>query len=341
MKKLILLMLLPVVLLAQEVRTIPDISSYVVDESGVMTQAEKRQLIDKLSSFEKGSGSQIVVYVTDSVKPEAIEQFSIRAAEKWKVGRKNIDDGVIVIIARQDRRVRIEVGYGLEGAIPDARAKQIIDNDILPPIRKGNFYQGLDQGISRMMQLIDQEKITPVQSPTQSTGIGGWLTGLGVFFLFILGFFLWRKSRKPNDEVKSADYSATRYHEPPPIVTPQYSPQMLKKKATKADIKRTRTQLQGYHDRYMQTGDTVRAERTRSYLDRVEDGVLGYVALRTLEKQFEADPGVGENYHSPEPDFNPGGGNYGGGGASGSWDNDTSAVAASTFVATSGTSEYS
>src|SRR5215217_2564454 len=109
---------------------VPTLKSRVTDLTGTLTPEQKGALEQRLAAFEAAKGSQIAVLMLPSTKPEEIEQFSIRVAEAWKIGRKGTDDGLILVIAKEDRRLRIEVGYGLEGAIPDAVAKRVISETI-------------------------------------------------------------------------------------------------------------------------------------------------------------------------------------------------------------------
>jgi uncharacterized protein len=112
-----------------------------------------------LAEFEAKKGSQIIVLLVPTTQPEDIAQFGIRVAEAWKIGRKNVDDGVILIIAKDDRKLRLEVGYGLEGAIPDAIAKRVIAETITPFFKKGDYAGGIDAGVTQLMQLIEGESL--------------------------------------------------------------------------------------------------------------------------------------------------------------------------------------
>lgn len=138
---------------------IPPLAARVTDLTGTLTAQQKGELESRLAAFEAKRGSQIAVLMLLTTKPEEIEQFSIRLAEAWKVGRKGVDDGVIVIVAKDDRRVRIEVGYGLEGAIPDAVAKRVIEERITPRFREGDFYGGVRDGVDQLVRLAEGEKL--------------------------------------------------------------------------------------------------------------------------------------------------------------------------------------
>lgn len=154
---------------------IPTLSQRVTDLTGTLEPETVSRLENNLAQFESDKGSQIAVLLLPTTEPEDIAQFGIRLAEAWKIGREGVDDGIILIVAKDDRRVRIEVGYGLEGVIPDAVAKRIIEEDITPRFKQGDFSGGVEAGVSRMMRLIEGEPLPP----PPSTSIG---TNLDVFF---------------------------------------------------------------------------------------------------------------------------------------------------------------
>lgn len=138
---------------------IPPLSARVTDLTGTLSAQQKGELESRLAAFEAKRGSQIAVLVLPSTKPEEIEQFSIRLAEAWKVGRKGVDDGVILVVAKDDRRLRIEVGYGLEGVIPDAVARRVIEERITPRFREGDFFGGIRDGVDQLARLAEGEKL--------------------------------------------------------------------------------------------------------------------------------------------------------------------------------------
>ena len=154
---------------------IPALSQRVTDLTGTLEPQTVSRLENTLAQFESDKGSQITVLLLPTTEPEDIAQFGIRLAEAWKIGREGVDDGIILIVAKDDRRVRIEVGYGLEGVIPDAVAKRIIEEDITPRFKQGDFSGGVEAGVSRMMRLIEGEPLPP--PPSTSKG-----TNLDVFF---------------------------------------------------------------------------------------------------------------------------------------------------------------
>jgi uncharacterized protein len=157
-----LLLLFSLLALAAD-RPIPALTGRVVDETGTLNAEQTRALEAKLQAFEQRKGSQIAVLIVDTTLPEPIESFSMRVAEAWKIGRKGVDDGILVVVAKSDRVMRLEIGYGLEGAIPDATAKRLIDEVFIPGFRAGNFYDGLNAGIDRMIKLVDGETLPEVK----------------------------------------------------------------------------------------------------------------------------------------------------------------------------------
>ena len=167
---------------------VPPLASRVTDLTGTLTAQQVATLEQKLAAFEAKKGSQIVVLMLPGTQPEEIEQYSIRVAEVWKIGRKGADDGVILVVAKDDRRLRIEVGYGLEGAIPEATAKRIISDYITPRFKAGDFYGGVSAGVEQLIRLIEGEKLPPPaagSSPRdRSAQIGDWL--IPVFFFVVV-----------------------------------------------------------------------------------------------------------------------------------------------------------
>ena len=180
---------------------VPQLTGRVVDQTGTLSSADIAALSQKLRDFENRKGSQIAVLIVPTTQPETIEQFSIRVAEAWKIGRKKVDDGAILVVAKNDRHLRIEVGYGLEGALTDVTSRRIIDEDITPKFRSGDFAAGIGAGVDRMMRVIDGE---PLPSPSRSANFAHNLDdlmpvfavalfasiGVGGFFRAILGRLL-------------------------------------------------------------------------------------------------------------------------------------------------------
>ncbi|MDD5461538.1 MAG: TPM domain-containing protein [Methylococcales bacterium] len=189
----ILLLLLVATVRAQV--EIPVLSHRVTDLTGTLSGQQASTLENRLAAFEAEKGSQIAVLIVPTTQPEDIAQFGIRVAEAWKVGRKNIDDGVILIVAKEDRKLRLEVGYGLEGVIPDAIAKRIIAETITPFFKRGDYAGGIDAGITQLMQLIKGETLpAPAKAPSARVDDGAFMFILlgGLIAGFILSAIVGR-----------------------------------------------------------------------------------------------------------------------------------------------------
>ena len=154
---------------------IPPLTARVTDLTGTLTAEQQTALEQKLAAFEARKGSQLAVLIVPTTRPEEIEPYSIRVVDKWKLGRgtvggKKVDDGALLLIAKDDHRMRIEVGYGLEGVLTDAMSNRIISETIAPAFREGNFYAGIDAGLDQMMKLIDGEPLPPPEHAWQGGG---------------------------------------------------------------------------------------------------------------------------------------------------------------------------
>jgi uncharacterized protein len=171
---------------------VPQLTGRVVDRTGTLSSSDIAALSQKLSDFETRKGSQIAVLIVPTTDPETIEQFSIRVAEAWKIGRKKVDDGAILVVAKNDRHLRIEVGYGLEGALTDVTSRRIIDEVITPKFREGDFAGGISAGIDRVIRVVDGE---PLPVPSRSVNFGnlddiGQILPVTLFASLIVGGFL-------------------------------------------------------------------------------------------------------------------------------------------------------
>ena len=144
---------------------VPPLRSPVTDLTGTLTSEQSATLEQQLRAFEAKQGSQIAVLIVPTTQPETIEQYGIRVAEAWKLGRRGVNDGALLLIAKDDRAVRIEVGYGLEGVLPDVLANRIVDQVVVPRLRSGDFLGGIREAIERMIALIEGE---PLPEPAQS-----------------------------------------------------------------------------------------------------------------------------------------------------------------------------
>jgi uncharacterized protein len=168
--KLLLAVLLGVSLAASAQVAVPPVAR-VTDQTGTLSTEQKAGLEQMLQAFETRKGSQIAVLLVRTTGGEAIEQYALRVAEAWKLGRKGVDDGALLAIAKDDRALRIEVGYGLEGALNDATAKRIVAEVITPRFREGDFFGGISAGVDRMIKVIDGEPLpAPARSAPQVDG---------------------------------------------------------------------------------------------------------------------------------------------------------------------------
>ncbi len=180
-------------LAAQGLQPIPKLEARVTDLTGTLTAAQQADLEQKLTAFEQRKGSQIALLIVQTTAPEAIEQYSLRVVEAWKLGRAKPDDGVLLLVALQDRAMRIEVGYGLEGALPDITAKRIIADTITPLFRQGEIYGGVNAGLLQIMKVAEGEPLPPPDKKWQGRGdnIVGLLPLL--FFAVMIGGAILRR----------------------------------------------------------------------------------------------------------------------------------------------------
>ena len=172
---------------------IPPLTARVTDSAGMLTPEQRSALEAVLADYEQQKGTQIAVLTVPSTAPEVIDQYGIRVAEAWKIGRKGTADGVILIVAKDNprdlRRLRIEVGKGVEGAIPDSLAKRIINEDIAPHFRENDYYGGMVAGVSRIKSLLEGEALPPPpeREVKRANGSSGFGIGLPLlFFLFVI-----------------------------------------------------------------------------------------------------------------------------------------------------------
>jgi uncharacterized protein len=172
-------------LLASAEVAVPPLTARVTDLTGTLSGEAVNRLEAKLKEFETKKGSQLAVLVVPTTQPEEIEQYGIRVLDKWKLGRKGIDDGAILIIAKDDRRVRIEVGYGLEGALPDAIAKRIIAETITPHFKQGDYDGGIEAGIDKMISVVSGEPLPAPDVKWEQRGGGGKILPLLLLVVFV------------------------------------------------------------------------------------------------------------------------------------------------------------
>jgi uncharacterized protein len=166
---------------------VPPMGALVTDLTGTLTPEQQSALESRLRQFSERKGSQLAVLIVPTTAPETIEAYSLRVVEQWKVGRKKVDDGALLLVAKDDRALRIEVGYGLEGALPDAIAKRIISEVIAPRFKDGDYFGGIDAGTDRIMRIIDGEPL-PAATPPAEPGLDvGRLLPLVLLVAFALG----------------------------------------------------------------------------------------------------------------------------------------------------------
>jgi uncharacterized protein len=167
---------------------VPPLTGHVTDVTATLSEQQRASLEQTLAAFEARKGSQLAVLLIGSTAPETIEQYALRVAEQWKLGRKKVDDGLILLVAKEERTVRIEVGYGLEGAMSDITSKRIISETIVPRFKQGDFYGGIDAGMAQVMRVVDGEPLPPpVAAPARASGAGGLEQYAPLLFVLALG----------------------------------------------------------------------------------------------------------------------------------------------------------
>ena len=261
---------------------VPPLKARVTDLTGTLSPSQRDTLERELQAFESRKGSQIAVLIVPTTRPEAIEQYSLRVAEAWKLGRKGADDGVLLLVAKDDRELRIEVGYGLEGVIPDAVAKRVVSEIIIPFFKQGDFYGGIHAGVVRLIRLVDGEPLPPPQARDNS-----W-SGIFDYAPFII--IAACRRRHVACAVRPADrrVRGRRRHRADPLV----------------------------HCRFRVDGADRRHRRVRAGDGRRRQ--LGSSAL-SAAGPVEYGGGYGGGWSSGGGGFSGGGGGFGGGGASGKW----------------------
>ncbi|TAK94435.1 MAG: YgcG family protein [Aquabacterium sp.] len=153
---------------AGDVLPVPPLSGHVIDQSQTLNTAQTQALEQKLSGFEQAHGTQIVVLLVASTQPEDIAAFAQRVGDTWKIGRRDVGDGLLIVVAKQDRRIRIEVAKALEGAVPDLAASRIIEQAIKPAFKAGDYAGGLNQGVDQLMARIQGENLPEPTSSSRS-----------------------------------------------------------------------------------------------------------------------------------------------------------------------------
>jgi uncharacterized protein len=182
---LLLTLLLAITAFAQTPVPAPPRDAPVLDLTGTLRPEEAAALKSRLLEFEKQKGSQIAVLIVPTTQPESIEEYSIRVADAWKVGRAEPDDGVILLVAKNDRAVRIEVGTGLEGALPDVIASRIISQVIVPHFREGDFSGGINAAITRIIAVIEGEPLPEPERRSERQAPRGIGNALPILLMFV------------------------------------------------------------------------------------------------------------------------------------------------------------
>ncbi|WP_313706881.1 YgcG family protein [Massilia sp.] len=186
-----------------QLKEVPPLAGHVTDEAGMLDADQHQRLEAVLADYEAKTGSQIAVLLVKSTEPEAIEQFGIRVADAWKLGRKGVDDGVLLLVARDNpsslRRLRIEAGRGVQGVLTDAQSKRILQDTIAPHFRQNHYYEGLVAGVGAIATLLNQEQFpAPARQPAPvgNTDDGGGFGMFGILML-VFGFMLVRSMFRP------------------------------------------------------------------------------------------------------------------------------------------------
>ena len=148
---------------------VPALTSAVTDQTGTLSASERQALESKLRDWEARTTNQLAVLIVPTTAPEPIEQYTLRVAEAWKIGQKGKDNGAVLLVAKNDKRIRIEVGYGLEGVLTDITSRRIIAENIAPEFSKGNFAAGINAGVDRIIAVVDAGEPLPALTPQRRT----------------------------------------------------------------------------------------------------------------------------------------------------------------------------
>ncbi len=170
---------------AQDLQPIPPLTARVMDQAGVLQPAQAQALEAKLANFEAQAGPQIVVLTVDTTGIEDIADYAQRVGDAWKIGRRDVGDGLLLVVAKNDHRLRIQVAKALEGAVPDLAARQIIANSIAPAFKRGDYAAGLDAGVDALMARLKGEQLPAPTAPGQSAGDSGFAWEELAMFFFI------------------------------------------------------------------------------------------------------------------------------------------------------------
>jgi uncharacterized protein len=174
-------------------RDVPYLTGHVNDTAGMITSIVRDRLEHKLTEFEKQTGAQVAVLTVDGLNGEVLEDYSLKVAQTWKLGRKGVDDGVLLLIAKGDRKLRIEVGYGLESKLTDAQCRRILDDVVRPAFRNGDFGGGVEGGVDAIIGTIQGKDVIPARSPVAGKPLSEESLGARVLasliFIVVIGVF--------------------------------------------------------------------------------------------------------------------------------------------------------
>jgi len=174
---------------AQDLLPVPTLTSRVIDQTGTLSESERADLEAKLAAFEQRKGSQIAVLMVPTTQPEDIASYANRVGNAWRIGRKEVGDGILVIVAKNDRKMRIEVAKTLEGAVPDLAAIRIIDEEMKPRFRNNDFAGGLNAAVARLIGLVEGEAL-PAPSSGRSEGADDGIDWENLAIFLFVGVFI-------------------------------------------------------------------------------------------------------------------------------------------------------
>jgi uncharacterized protein len=186
--RLLVFLLALAVPLAAEL-AVPFLSGRVNDNANMLPADAKLRIEQKLAAFEQQTGAQVVVLTLPSLEGEPVEDFSLRVAEAWKLGKKGKDNGVLFLISKQDRRMRIEVGYGLEGNLTDLKSGRILSDVVAPYFRNGDFGGGIEHGVDAILASLQGQEVVPTDADAQDGRTTGEKALTGIIFALVIGVF--------------------------------------------------------------------------------------------------------------------------------------------------------
>jgi len=172
---------------AQDVLPVPALSGRVIDQTATLSEPQRAALTAKLEALEQGTGSQLVVLVVPTTQPEDIASYSQRVADQWKLGRRDVGDGLLIIVAKGDRKVRIEIAKTLEGAIPDLMAKRVISERISPAFKAGDYAGGLNAAVDQLSALVRGEALPAPKTRNAPAGGGAGVQWEELAMFFFIG----------------------------------------------------------------------------------------------------------------------------------------------------------